>query len=71
MELFQITLGDTSPMVGENGNITNIREKFGVLLVGLEGEESNTFIRTTSATTIQAGDTVWVVGEKNKVKELS
>jgi K+/H+ antiporter YhaU regulatory subunit KhtT len=42
-----------------------------VLLVGLEGEESNTFIRTTSATTIQAGDTVWVVGEKNKVKELS
>ena len=71
MELFQITLGDTSPMVGENANITHIREKFGVLLVGLEGEESNTFIRTTSATTIQAGDTVWVVGEKNKVKELS
>ena len=71
MELFQITLGDTSPMVGENANITNIREKFGVLLVGLEGEENNTFIRTTSATIIQAGDTVWVVGEKNKVKRLS
>jgi CPA2 family monovalent cation:H+ antiporter-2 len=71
MELFQITLGEDSPMVGENGNITNIREKFGVLLVGLEGEESNTFIRTTSATMIQAGDTVWVVGEKQKVKELS
>ena len=71
MELFQITLGESSPMVGENANITNIREKFGVLLVGLEGEESNTFIRTTSATVIQPGDTVWVVGEKNKVKELS
>ena len=71
MELFQITLGESSPMVGENANITNIREKFGVLLVGLEGEESNTFIRTTSATIIQPGDTVWVVGEKNKVKELS
>ncbi|MBR5184249.1 MAG: TrkA C-terminal domain-containing protein, partial [Bacteroidales bacterium] len=65
------TLGESSPMVGENANITNIREKFGVLLVGLEGEESNTFIRTTSATIIQPGDTVWVVGEKNKVKELS
>ena len=70
MELFQVTLGDTSPMVGENANITNIREKFGVLLVGLEGESSNTFIRTTSATIIQAGDTVWVVGEKQKVKDL-
>ncbi len=71
MELFQITLGDTSPMVGENANITNIREKFGVLLVGLEGEQSNSFIRTTSAIIIQAGDTVWVVGEKQRVKELS
>ena len=70
MELFQVTLGDTSPMVGENANITNIREKFGVLLVGLEGESSNTFIRTTSATIIQAGDTVWLVGEKQKVKDL-
>lgn len=71
MELFQITLCDSSPMIGENANITNIREKFGVLLVGLECEESNTFIRTTSATIIQPGDTVWVVGEKNKVKELN
>lgn len=70
LELFQITLDESSPLVGENGNITNIREKFGVLLVGLEGEESNTFIRTTSATIIKSGDTVWVVGEKHKVKNL-
>ncbi|MBR4089181.1 MAG: hypothetical protein IKK19_07790, partial [Bacteroidales bacterium] len=70
MELFQITLQESSPMVGENANITHIRNKFGVLLVGLEGEESNTFIRTTSATIIQPGDTVWVVGEKFKVKDL-
>ena len=70
MELFQITLHESSPMIGENANITHIREKFGVLLVGLEGEESNTFIRTTSATIIQPGDTVWVVGEKNRVMAL-
>ena len=70
MELFQITLHEGSPMIGENANITNIREKFGVLLVGLEGEDSNTFIRTTSATIIQPGDTVWVVGDKNKVMGL-
>ncbi|MBQ2913366.1 MAG: cation:proton antiporter [Bacteroidales bacterium] len=70
LELFQITLQNSSPLVGENGNITHIREKFGVLMVGLEGEESNTFIRTTSATIIKGGDTVWVVGEKNRVKDL-
>ena len=70
MELFQITLHESSPMIGENANITHIREKFGVLLVGLEGEESNTFIRTTSATIIQPGDTVWVVGEKNRIMAL-
>lgn len=71
LELFQITLNEDSPLVGENANITHIREKFGVLLVGLEGEESNTFIRTTSATIIKGGDTVWVVGEKSKVSGLS
>ncbi len=70
MELFQITLQENSPMVGENANITHIREKFGVLLVGLEGEGNNTFIRTTSAIIIQPGDTVWVVGEKRVVKDL-
>ena len=71
LELFQITLGENSPIIGENANITHIREKFGVLLVGLEGQESNTFIRTTSATIIKPGDTIWVVGEKYKVKELN
>lgn len=70
LELFQITLKDESPLVGERGNITHIREKFGVLLVGLEGEESNSFIRTNSSTIISGGDTVWVVGEKHKVKDL-
>ena len=38
--------------------------------MGLEGEDNNTFIRTTSSTIIQCGDTVWVVGEKHKVKDL-
>lgn len=70
MELFQITLNGDSPIVGENANITHIREKFGVLLVGLEETESNTFLRTTSSTVIQSGDTIWVVGEKEKVKHL-
>lgn len=70
MELFQITLQDNSPLVGENANITNIRDKFGVLLVGLESPDNNTFIRTTSATIINAGDTIWVVGEKKIVKNL-
>ena len=70
LELFQITLAESSPLVGECANITHIREKFGVLLVGLEGEDNNTFIRTTSSTIIQCGDTVWVVGEKHKVKDL-
>lgn len=70
MELFQLTLTEDSPLVGENGNITHIREKFGVLLFGLEHPETNSFIRTTSAVTIQRGDTVWIVGEKHIVETL-
>lgn len=70
MELFQITLDDKSPLVGDNANITAVRKKLGVLLVGVEKEGSNTFMRPTSAITVEKGDTVWVVGDKEKVKLL-
>lgn len=70
MELFQLTLTEGSPLVGENGNITHIREKYGILLFGLEHPDTNSLIRTTSAVTISAGDTLWIVGEKHLVENL-
>lgn len=70
MELFQITLSAHSVLIGSNANISHVRERFGVLLVGVEKSSDNTFIRPTSAIVIEPGDTVWVVGCKEKIKAL-
>ena len=68
MKLFQFTLDETSPFVGQQANITSIREKFGVLIVGVEKSEDNSFLRPTSSITMEKGDTVWVVGSKKNVE---
>lgn len=71
MELFQLTLVESSPMIGCNANISQMRERFGVLLVGVEKSKDNTFLRPTSALNIEDGDTIWVVGNKDKIKSLN
>lgn len=71
MKLFQITLEDKSPMVGKNANITQIREEFGVLIIGVEKECSEDFLRPNSSVTMVSGDTVWVVGSKERIERLN
>jgi Kef-type K+ transport systems, membrane components len=71
MELFQLTLGINSKLIGENANISYIRDKFDVLIVGVEKQDSNTFIRPTSAVSFDAGDTIWIVGGKEIVQKLN
>lgn len=71
MKLFQITLEDNSPMVGRNANITQIREEFGVLIIGVEKECSEDFLRPNSSVTMVSGDTVWVVGSKDRIGRLN
>lgn len=71
MELFQITLNGGSIMTGHPANISFIRSKFEVLLIGLEKAQSNTFIQPTSSQVIEAGDTVWVVGSKKRIMALN
>lgn len=71
MKLFQITLSKESPMIGYPANITQIKEKFGVLMVGVEKADSEDFLRPTSAVTIAEGDTVWIVGNKKRIATLT
>ncbi|MCI1721166.1 MAG: cation:proton antiporter [Bacteroidales bacterium] len=68
MKLFQFTLGEKSQMVGQQANITSVREKFKVLIVGVEKKEGNDFLRPTSSIMLEEGDTVWVVGSKKNVE---
>ena len=71
MRLFQITLGSKAPVIGHNANITAFRKQFGVLLVGVEKSDSDVFLRPNSTVTIEAGDTIWVVGNHEKVNKLN
>lgn len=71
MELFQMTLNENSILIGSSANISHVRENFGVLIVGVEKSNDNTFLRPTSALKIEQGDTVWVVGTKDKIKSLN
>lgn len=70
MRLFQISPQSHSPIVGHNANITQIREKFGVLIIGVEKAGSEDFLRPTSQVVIEPEDTIWVVGAKDKVLAL-
>ncbi len=70
MRLFQITLNQNSPVIGHNANITYFKDKFGVLIVGVEKRDSDEFLRPVSSVTIENGDTIWVVGNKEKVDKL-
>lgn len=70
MKLFQISPQSNSPIVGHNANITQIRDKFGVLIIGVEKADSEDFLRPTSAVIIEPEDTIWVVGARDKVLAL-
>ena len=71
MQLFQITLEEGSKVIGHDANITKFRHEFGVLLVGVEKEESEDFLRPTSSVIMEKGDTIWVVGNLKKVNNLN
>ena len=64
MELFQVTLSPQSVLSGKNINISEFRILYGLLLVGIEREHGNEFLRPDSNMTFLPGDTVWVVGDK-------
>lgn len=70
MELYHITLGPTSPILGEHSNITHFMQKYGLLLVGVERSGNNTLLKPNSTLLFCEGDTVWLVGDTNKINLL-
>lgn len=70
MELFQLTLSETSPLIGGHSNLSDMRNKYGVLLVGIEKSSSNTYMRPSSAVILEAGDTLWMVGTRDQMRIL-
>ena len=70
MKLFQISPDSKSTVIGHDANITSFRNKFGLLIIGVEKADSDEFLRPNSSVIIEANDTIWVVGDKEKVMAL-
>ncbi len=70
MDLHQIKLSKSSPLVGKNLIQSDLRKKYGVMLVGMEqGQENLTQVDTKYV--FQPGDILWVVGERDSIKEFT
>lgn len=70
LDLYQITLTDTSPLIGKRSHISELRNDFHILLIGYE-KETHGFIRPKSDYHFMEGDTLWIVCEKEVANKLS
>jgi CPA2 family monovalent cation:H+ antiporter-2 len=70
MKLLQVTLRKNSPIIGKSLAESGLRKNYGVMLVGLEqGQENLTLVNIDHV--FNAGDVLWVVGERETLKHLS
>ncbi|HEX7676223.1 MAG TPA: cation:proton antiporter [Bdellovibrio sp.] len=67
--LEQYRLGPNSDCVGKTIRDCGLREKTQGLVVGIE-REGKRMLNPDSSETLLAGDTLWIVGDRNKILEL-
>lgn len=65
----KIRIADGSPLHGKEIKNSNIRERSGGLIIGIEREGKH-FMNPGANTTLEANDIIWVVGEGSKLKNL-
>jgi CPA2 family monovalent cation:H+ antiporter-2 len=69
VSLMQVTVSHGFPFLGQSIRQSNIRQKLNCLIVGIErGEER--ILNPDSSTTYQLNDTLWIAGNKKKIKAM-
>jgi len=68
--LEDLTIDAGSPLIGQTVGQANIRQNTGVTLVAILQSESNQMITPSSATRLEAGDRVIVLGSRVQLAEL-
>lgn len=69
MSLIQVTVHPGFPFIGKSIRESALREKMTCLIVGIE-REGKRLLNPDSSLTFQLHDTLWIVGDKKKVKAL-
>ena len=67
--LRKIVIEATSPLIGETIRTSQIREKFGAMVVGIE-REGDRIVNPESDLSLRLNDTVWIVGKKDQLETL-
>lgn len=70
VSLEQFTIEADTPLVGRTIRESGIRDKAACLVIGIERNGTST-MNPTPDTTFEAGDVVWIVGEKDKLLHLA
>lgn len=70
VSLEQLIIEENTPLVGHTIRESGIRDKAACLVIGIERNGTST-MNPTPDTTFEAGDVVWIVGEKEKLLHLA
>lgn len=70
LELYQVTLSETSILVGHRAHVSTLRDKYCFLLVGYQMAFGTQFHRPNPSYSFEKGDTVWAVGRKEIINSL-
>ena len=70
VSLEQLIIEENTPLVGHSIRESGIRDKAACLVIGIERNGTST-MNPTPDTTFEAGDVVWIVGEKEKLLHLA
>ena len=69
MKLRSFSLSKTSPFIGKTLKDSGIRDEYNCMVVGVdEGQKNLTLI--TPSRCLQAGDTLWIVGEERHIERI-
>jgi voltage-gated potassium channel len=66
----EITVGRTSPIAGNTILSANLRQRFGVIVVGIQHHDRRMDFNPEPETTIRAGDKLVVLGRPQSLKQL-
>ena len=70
VSLEQFIIEENTPLVGHSIRESGIRDKAACLVIGIERNGTST-MNPTPDTIFEAGDVVWIVGERNKLIHLA
>jgi len=71
VELRNVTLSDTSPLVGKQLRQLNMRDDYDAMIVKVNPFGTEQMLTPTPDTVLSHGDTLWIVGDPKKIQNLS